>query len=358
MGMVKWGDEQQYKAMGHSEGMEAAGQERHGVMPTVHLLGMTPDPLGHVAAMAAMYEGRPVASLDVLDDDDRRHYWDQVLATHLDTPLEAVQLHFLLSGVDRAFTHQLVRQRVGSAYAQESLRFAVPDDLRHNTSLPPSLWGTELGTPLGAEPDQAHYWRNVWDQCLEHIDQAYGHLVASGMPAEEARGLLPHAMATRIHYVTNLRALSKLAGERLCTQAQFHWRMVVAAMANEIRHYDPTPQWLPESTRTIPVVDAAVMDQGWQYTAIADSNLFRPVCYQEGKCPFKADFDRACTIRPRVDAFHSHGVPSSQWGDGFKSVDLGNLSEHPRGSAKVDYIVEPIRNDEWALNVNAARKVT
>lgn len=335
---VKWGDAQQYHQdteFPTTSDMDEAGDGT--IVPRVTLLSMTPEPLRAVAAMCAMYEGRVVRDLSEMDDDYVRAKWDDVLATHLNTPLEAVQLHFLIEGVDRAFTHQLVRQRVGAAYAQESLRFAVVDDLKSATTLPPSLAGTVPGTPLGAEPDHAHWQRNVWDEAIDHINQAYLHLVNSGMPAEEARGLLPHCTATRVHYVTNLRALSDHAGNRLCTQAQFHWKVVFAQIIDAIRNYGyGTPVKLkvgddPNGKLTVMSTDY------WQYEAIVDSALFRPVCFKQGKCPFKAGFDRACSIRERVDTFARNGIPSDQWQD----PDLeGELSINPA---------------EWLANPGAAR---
>jgi flavin-dependent thymidylate synthase len=337
---VRWGDSAQY----HQDArftVEAEG----GVVPKVKILSMTPDPLGVIGAMAAIYEGRVVRSLDELQIGDRERYWKQVLATHLDTPLEAVQIHFLLDGVDRAFTHQLVRQRVGAAYAQESLRFSVVGDLADTTSLPPSLAGTLAGQEYEGDPDvlrtwsQEQHWRVQWDDAIRSVNDAYRRLVDSGMPAEEARGLLPQATATRVHYVTNLRALSDHAGNRLCTQAQFVWRVVFAKIIEAIRNYDPMPDWIPESTRTIPVVEQARGGLRWQYETIADSELFRPICYKLGRCPFNADFDRACSIRDRVRRFAAKGVPSDQW-------------EHPTATIHESH---KINTAEWLANPAAAR---
>jgi hypothetical protein len=254
-----------------------------GVVPKVSLLWMTPDPLGAIAAMAAMYEGRVIRDMSDLSLVDRVKYFDDVLSTHLDTPLEAVKFHFLYEGVDRATTHQVVRAR-HQTYAQESLRFAVVDDLVRGTSLPPSLWGSELELdPFNAPSpeEQAKYeMRQVWDHALRELQDAYTALIDRGMPAEEARGLLPHAVATRINVVTDLRTLKAEAGNRLCTQAQFHWRILFGGIVDAIRNYgeDRNPGEM-DSTR-------------WQFQKIADSALFRPVCYQIGKCPFKASFDR------------------------------------------------------------------
>jgi len=193
--MSNWADSQQF----HQDKrftVEANG----GTVPKVKLLSMTADPLGAIAALASMYEGKVIRSLDDLTDDDRRKAFANTQQTHLQAPLEAVKLHFLIEGVDRAFTHQLVRQRT-AVYAQESLRFAVVDDLENATTLPPSLHGTiPRNTPgaVTAMPDQKQAWRNLWDQAIGTIDSTYRYLVDDGMPAEEARGLLPHATATRM----------------------------------------------------------------------------------------------------------------------------------------------------------------
>jgi flavin-dependent thymidylate synthase len=243
--------------------------------PSVNLLWITPDPLGAVAAMCRMYEGKPTYKLTDITRDERLHYWEQVQKTHLQAPLEAVKLHFFIEGVDRAFTHQLVRQRT-AVYAQESLRFAVKDNIAEETSLPPSI------APLAVTDPRAI----KWTEALQGIEEAYTYLVDHGIPAEDARGLLPHSILTRLNYVTDLRNLLDHAGNRLCTQAQFVWRDVFIKLVEELREFDP--QFNGNSQR-------------WQCELIANSNVFKPVCFRLGRCPFHADFDRGCTIRTRVD---------------------------------------------------------
>lgn len=336
---VKWADEAMFQAEGFGDVDLTTG-----VLPSVRLLWMTPDPLGAIAAMAKMYEGKVVRDMGELTYEDRRSAFENVLKTHLDTPLEAVKFHFLFEGVDRATTHQVVRSR-HQTYAQESLRFAVVDDLRGGTSLPPSLWGSrpledELSHDYGEEgrqeqTAQTQAMRYVWDDALRSISTAYDALIGMGMPAEEARGLLPHATATRIQVVTDLRTLKAEAGNRLCTQAQFHWRLLFSKVVEAIRMYgviNPREQ---------------VSGGHWQFNALADSEIFRPVCYQIGHCPFKASFDRACSIRQRVDIRAKHGsTDSREW---HKPL----LYDDP--SAEGGYgKSEGIRNEEWLMDPSAA----
>ena len=363
--LQKWVD----PAMFVSEPLKAEGG------PKVFLLGMNTDPLGSIAACCKMYKGEVVRDLSEVTDDERREYLAEMQKTKLTMPLESVQLHFLIEGVTRSFTHQLVRQRT-AAYAQESLRFAVVEDgLTERVALPPSLAGTKGGELKRVQDEwheawtneegrQEYYleeddpqikdlrdrqgrlpaserWRDYWDKAIKVVGREYKTLVDAGMPAEDARGLLPHNITTRVHYITNLRGLLDHAGNRLCTQAQFEWRLVFARIAEAIRTYDPrranaqrlygedASGWSPD-----------MLPDRWQFEALA--GLLKPVCYQTGKCEFKANFDRACRIRDRVDTYAAHNIPPNQWPHGV---------DDPR----VPVTIQPIHPQEWLADPGAAR---
>jgi flavin-dependent thymidylate synthase len=289
--------------------------------PRVYLLWMTPDPLGAIAAACKMYKGEVVRNLRDVTDEERLEYLAQVQNTKLKAPFEFVKFHFMLEGVTRAFTHQMVRQRT-AAYAQESLRFAVKEDMP--VGLPPSLAGLSDEHPAVLE----------WEYALAHMQTAYQKLVDEhGIPAEDARGLLPTNILTRLHYTTDLRALLDHAGNRLCTQAQFEWRLVFAQIVDAIR----------STAMTIERGSAEGNGQEEVYMADKLTDLFKPVCYQTGKCEFKANFDRACNIRGRVDAFENAGIPSEGWhSDGWVDWEQNPL--------------DGIKPGEWLLDHNAARE--
>lgn len=320
--MQKWADEAMFKA----EPLKASDG------PKVYLLAGTPDPLGAIAAMAKMYKGEVVRNIEHdVKDHERREYLEQILKTKLKAPLEAVKVHFMVEGVTRSFTHQMVRQRT-AVYAQESLRFAVKEDMAEGVALPPSLAGVERwdGETM---PSNEQQQLELWEKTVERIGVAYNTLVNMGMPAEDARGLLPHNVTTRLNYVTDLRALQDHAGNRLCTQAQFEWRLVWVKIIEAMRDYC--------SNKTCRFNKGHFGCDNWQWNALAD--IFRPVCYLTGKCEFMADFDRACSIRERVEDFHKHGIPSSQWEHGVQDPSVS------------DSILYPIRPEEWLLDPTAAR---
>ncbi len=303
-------------AMFEAEPMER--DESGAVLPVVRLLWATPDPMGAIAAACRMYEGKPTRDMSDITDEERRHYFAQSLKTHLKAPWEFVQFHFFIEGVTRAFTHQMVRQRT-AVYAQESLRFAVKDNMADEIALPPSLMALKptddlVGTYRGA---------------VEKVEEAYNSLVANGIPAEDARHLLPHGVTTRLNYNTNLRSLVEHSGNRLCTQAQFEWRHVFIGILKAIRDYNPGSQFGVPRTFTT--------SNAWQFEAIAKSGLFAPICYRTGKCEFKASFDRGCTIRDRVDQNAAAGRPSSEWASPHEGHDS----------------IQPIHPAEWLADHRA-----
>lgn len=297
---------------------------------SVTLIDAPVDPLGTLACIRGIYSGSVRRGKAEVTDEQRREAWDGMRKTVLSGPLEAMQFTFLIEGVDRALTHQLVRSRF-SFVAQESLRFAVAEDWAAEVALPPSLMGRKEDDPLVA----------MWRAGLNTAEDRYAALVAAGMPAEEARGLLPHAIPTRLFWTLSLRTLLMEAGKRTCTQAQFPWRILFAGISAALRDRggEGETYYKPSLYKRLGTTMSRVPGDGWQYRLFAEA--IEPVCYQTGRCGFKAEFDRACSIRERVDAFERIGVDSSDWG-------------HPNVGA-IDQSLRPIDPREWMADPSAAR---
>lgn len=251
--------------------------------PKVTLVSMTPKPLQAMTAAAMLYEGKVIHHPTEVTREDALRWLADMTRTELKAPLEFIDLHFLFEGVTRAFTHQLVRQRT-AVYVQESMRFAVKDDAANCVAMPPFIEALAEDAPM----------RRVWQHAADTMGGAYQMLVDGGVPAEDARGLLPTNTVTKVHYKTNLRGLVLHGGMRLCSQAQFEWKQVWAQMLDAITNYgNPIDHW--------------------QQQAIA--SLFRPVCYHTGRCQFRAMTDRWCNIRDRVEDHYAKGEPPSMWHD-------------------------------------------
>lgn len=380
--LSKWSDGFMFKA---EDSLAAEG-------PKVYLLGGPQDPLGQIAACAKMYKGEVVRDLRDVTDAERREYLEQIQKTVLKMPLEAVQLHFMVEGVTRSFTHQMVRQRT-AAYAQESMRFAVKEDAATAVALPPSLEGTltldelverdiehrrEIGLQIvqpGAPNEdewfdqlraglrtqalegkfgKAQRHRILWDEEVRHNADVYLDLVNDGMPAEDARGLTLHNITTRLNYITNLRSWYDTMAVRVSDQAQFEWRAVAMHMALALREFGERTTyelWVRDdelNLETDRTIDTQIDDitgavrhlvrrsSYWQYEAL--SNELKPIEFKLGKRAFGANFDRPSRIGERVDAFAKYGVPSEEW---------------TRGS--VEHGIPPIHPEEWLLDPNSAR---
>lgn len=334
----KWADE----AMFESEAMPE-GHNPKTDPPKVYLLQGTPDPLGSIAAFSAMYSGKVVRDKRDVTDDERIHHLEEMKKTKLKAPLEAVNLHWMIDGIHRGITHQVVRQRT-AVFAQESLRFAVIEGVGDRVALPPSLAGTHEPTDEDLtifmsdpsafalhEKNQAQRWRTAWEFLMETNDEIYTYLVNDGMPQEDARGALPTNITTRMNYATNLRNFQEHAGMRLCTQAQFEWRAIWSGFVLEMARYCT-------GSHTGPCGFDHPDCDNWQWGEI--SNLFRPICYATGKCEFMADVDRKCSIKSRVMDFHSSGIPSIDW-------------DNHRGQNPAHTL--PIFPAEWLMNPSAAR---
>jgi flavin-dependent thymidylate synthase len=281
---IKWADEAMYPAAPISFG----GTE---VRPRAVLVSMTENPLRVMAAASELYQGGIYDDPRYITNEQAMKWLEGFRASKISAPLEFISLHFYIEGVTRAFTHQLVRQRT-AVFVQESMRFAVKKNAAFEVPTPPSLADTTKGAP--DDNGMAQWQRNIWDECVEHVAQTYLHLVGSGMPAEEARGLLPTDITTRIHYHTDLRNLVNQAGMRLCSQAQSEWKRVWAQFIKAILNYGPE-------------------EERWQQREI--TKLFKPICYQQGHCGFNGPADRWCVIRDRVNAHSTAGDPPDTWTD-------------------------------------------
>ena len=126
---------------------------------------------------------------------------------------------FHIEGISRALSHQLVRHRMAS-YAQRSQRYTKED-------------GFEYVVPHSIEsnPDALNMYKNIMESLAEGYHALNSNL---GIPAEDARMVLPNACTTCIEVKMNLRALMNFMNERLCSCAQWEIRELAMKMRNAI----------------------------------------------------------------------------------------------------------------------------
>lgn len=130
--------------------------------------------------------------------------------------LEHVSFTFLISGVSRALSHQLVRHRIGVSYSQQSQRYCSFDK-GFDYVIPPSI----------LKSGDEDYYRDI----MKYLQTVYKVLVEGGIPAEDARMVLPNACCTNLTVTMNLRELIHFTDERCCTCAQWEIRQMAKQMA-------------------------------------------------------------------------------------------------------------------------------
>ena len=136
------------------------------------------------------------------------------IANTIRSSWEFLDYTFLIEGVSRAFTHQFVRNRQGS-YAQQTMRMLDVSDFAYITG--PSLQGDDQASEL-------------YHDIMATINASYQDLLGLGIPAEDARGILPTNICTNIMAKYNLRTLAELVASRASPRTQGEFREVMAAM--------------------------------------------------------------------------------------------------------------------------------
>ncbi len=152
------------------------------------------------------------------------------------SPLEHASFTFLLEGVSRALTHQLVRHRIAS-YSQRSQRYVAHAEFDY--VMPPQLEDKTVEID-GRQIPAAKYFAET----MELIAERYGRLQeAMGGQGEtsnqDARYLLPNACETKIFATMNARELLHFFAERLCLRAQWEIRGAAEQMLSAVRKVCP-----------------------------------------------------------------------------------------------------------------------
>ena len=135
--------------------------------------------------------------------------------------LEHVTFTFLIRGISRVTSHQLIRHRIAS-YTQESQRYSV---VSKEYVVPESI--------------KLKGYEDRYRALIEDAFKLYEEMVKSGIPPEDARYVLPQAVSTTILMTVNLRELLHIACLRLSSKAQWEIRELVNAMISEVSKIIP-----------------------------------------------------------------------------------------------------------------------
>jgi len=192
----------------------------------VVLLSYTPNPERVVAA--AIRQCRSIVGADKLmtdltDDDVKRLIRQCIEMGHL-SPIEHASFTFLIEGISRVTSHQLVRHRIAS-YSQQSHRIVkiLPD----NFVIPPSIESNSRS-------------KEIFVETLKQCMNCYEELLKLGIPREDARYIIPQAVKTSIVVTMNARELLHFFNLRLNVDSQWEIREMAKLMLREVLKVAPT----------------------------------------------------------------------------------------------------------------------
>ncbi len=199
--------------------------------PEVHLLAKPENLLKTIySACRTCYSAdTPYEIFQSTDDEEKMlKLINRVISSGHYSTIEHIQISFAISNVSRACTHQLVRHRHMS-FSQKSQRY-VKEKGQFDYLIPPTI---ERNPELKAK----------FEEFMGQISEKYQEFVEAGIPAEDARAVLPNATASSMVASLNLREMIHLANLRLCTRAQYEIRTMVKMMCDELVKSEP---WLKD----------------------------------------------------------------------------------------------------------------
>ena len=187
---------------------------------TIELLASTPNPELTIAhAASTCYDSKPK------DLKPARKMIKAIIRSGHESCVEHASATFVLDGISRVVTHELVRHRIGFSYSQRSQRYV-------NENQPSYVIPEEIaGSPKALE---------VFQEAMNAAWAAYSKLQAVGMRNEIARYVLPNACTTKITVTANFRAWRNFLKLRCSKRAQPEIRELAYKLLDELCKIAPS----------------------------------------------------------------------------------------------------------------------
>ena len=173
------------------------------------------------AAGSSCYSARP--SAEIAKDVDSEKTLSRIVGMGHHSVIEHASFTFSVEGVSRSLTHQLVRHRVAS-FSQQSQRYVSMDK-------------ADFVTPHTVKENEQAV--EIYDSVMDTIWDAYKKLEDLGIPAEDARYLLPNGCHTNITITMNARELLHFFSLRCCNRAQWEIREMADQMLKICKEVSP-----------------------------------------------------------------------------------------------------------------------
>ncbi|MDQ9094287.1 FAD-dependent thymidylate synthase [Bacillus licheniformis] len=209
-----------------------------------------------VAKEGAKYFGSKASDGGEGTDADRlfRH----IFASKHTSTLEHISFTFAIEGVSRALLAQLTRHRVGFSFSVQSQRYVrmgrndksggfdyvVPEKVVNSTYED----NNDYFDPENGHTTETYYPQISFSNAMDYIQDIYDDLREMGVPAEDARAVLPQAAATNLVMTANLTALLSFYSKRKKGRgAQAEITELAEALRREVVDVEPwTAQFFEE----------------------------------------------------------------------------------------------------------------
>ena len=191
----------------------------------VTLITHTPEPEKVIASAAKLcYSSSDIETLmNGLTPEKIESFIKKLADLGHQSPLEHCTFTFGVEGVSRALLAQLTRHRIAS-YSVKSQRYVKEDQFEY--VVPPSI-ATNKTDAL------------VFKDFMEYCQQTYNYFIENGIPAEDARYVLPNACSTQLVMTFNIRSLLNFFELRCCNRAQAEIRQMADTMLDICKEVAP-----------------------------------------------------------------------------------------------------------------------
>lgn len=193
----------------------------------IELIKYTPEPEKTVAIAARVcYSPRNAKEIyeNMSDEEVKKLIRFLIKAGH-HSAIEHASFTFIVDGISRACSHQLVRHRLAS-YSQQSQRY-----IKYKRNL-------EYVTPQSIKDRKDLYQK--FEEFQQQSFNLYKYFLKNKISSEDARYVLSNAFPTQIIITMNARELLHLFTLRCCERAQWEIREMAYRMLNKVKKVAPT----------------------------------------------------------------------------------------------------------------------
>ena len=193
----------------------------------VHLLNFTRNPEETVAQAARLcYSNKRIDQLrETTIEEKADRIIKKIMKLGHYSVLEHVSFSFGIEGISRITSHQLVRHRIAS-FSQQSQRYVEVGE-KQVYVLPENI--------ENSKKDLSSKYRELTGMCFSF----YQEMLAEGIPAEDARYILPQGITTSIIFTANARELIHFFRLRCCNRAQWEIRDLAIALLKLVKDVAP-----------------------------------------------------------------------------------------------------------------------